>query len=221
MSSARQELLRLLAHKSFQLGEFKLSSGAISDYYIDCRLSTLDARGSQLTGQVFLEEIRQRGWKPQAIGGLTMGADPIVVAVTVTSGELSGFLVRKAEKQHGTGQRIEGFREKGARVVIVDDVFTTGASTIQAIEAAREFGFEVAGAMCLVERQEAGGRPNVEKAAAPASFVSIFTAEDIRREHLLQTDETTEMPAISTSCEICGRPAVAYHPRSRCEAHKI
>jgi len=221
MSSARQELLRLLAHKSFQLGEFKLSSGAISDYYIDCRLSTLDARGSQLTGQVFLEEIRQRGWKPQAIGGLTMGADPIVVAVTVTSGELSGFLVRKAEKQHGTGQRIEGFREKGARVVIVDDVCTTGASTIQAIEAAREFGFEVAGAMCLVERQEAGGRPNVEKAAAPASFVSIFTAEDIRREHLLQTDETTEMPAISTSCEICGRPAVAYHPRSRCEAHKI
>lgn len=221
MSSARQELLRLLAHKSFQLGQFKLSSGATSDYYIDCRLSTLDARGSQLTGQVFLEEIRQQGWKPQAIGGLTMGADPIVVAVSVTSGELSGFLVRKAEKQHGTGQRIEGFREKGARVVIVDDVCTTGASTVQAIEAAREFGFEVVGAMCLVERQEAGGRPNVEKAAAPAAFVSIFTAEDIRREHLLQTDDTTEMPAISTTCEVCGRPAVTYHPRSRCEAHKI
>jgi orotate phosphoribosyltransferase len=221
MSSARQELLRLLAHKSFQLGQFKLSSGATSDYYIDCRLSTLDARGSQLTGQVFLEEISQQGWKPQAIGGLTMGADPIVVAVSVTSGELSGFLVRKAEKQHGTGQRIEGFREKGARVVIVDDVCTTGASTVQAIEAAREFGFEVVGAMCLVERQEAGGRPNVEKAAAAATFVSIFTAEDIRREHLLQTDDTTEMPAISTTCEVCGRPAVTYHPRSRCEAHKI
>jgi orotate phosphoribosyltransferase len=184
-------------------------------------LTTLDARGSQLTGQVFLEEIRQRGWKPQAIGGLTMGADPIVVAISVTSGELSGFLVRKAEKQHGTGQRVEGFREKGARVVIVDDVCTTGASTVQAIEAAREFGFEVVGAMCLVERKEAGGRPNVEKAAAPAPFVSIFTADDIRQEHVLQTDETTEMQAISTSCEICGRPAVMYHPRSRCEAHKI
>jgi orotate phosphoribosyltransferase len=221
MSASRQELLRLLAHKSFQLGEFKLSSGATSDYYIDCRLSTLDARGAQLTGQVFLEEIRQRGWKPQAIGGLTMGADPIVVAVSVSSGEVSGFLVRKAEKQHGMGQRIEGFREKGARVVIVDDVCTTGASTVQAIEAAREFGFEVVGAMCLVERQEAGGRPNVEKAAAPAPFISIFTAEDIRREHVLQTDETTEMPAISTTCEICGRPAVTYHPRSRCETHKI
>jgi orotate phosphoribosyltransferase len=220
MSAARTELLRLLAHKSFKLGEFKLSSGGTSDYYIDCRLTTLDGRGSQLTGQVFLEEIRQRGWKPQAIGGLTMGADPIVVAVSVTSGELSGFLVRKAEKQHGTGQRIEGFREKGARVVIVDDVCTTGASTIQAIEAAREFGFEVVGAMCLVERQEAGGRPNVEKAAGPAPFVSIFTANDIRSEHVLQTDDTTEMPAISTTCELCGQPAVTYHPRSRCEAHK-
>jgi orotate phosphoribosyltransferase len=221
MSSVRQELLRLLAHKSFKLGEFKLSSGGTSDYYIDCRLTTLDARGAQLTGQVFLEEIRQRGWKPGAIGGLTLGADPIVVAVSVTSGDLSGFLVRKAEKEHGTGQRVEGFRQKGARVVIVDDVCTTGASTIQAIEAAREFGFEVVGAMCLVERQEAGGRPNVEKAAAPAPFVSIFTANDIRQEHVLQTDDTTEMPAINTSCEICGRPAVTYHPRSRCETHKI
>src|SRR5215471_18950067 len=173
MSPARQELLRLLAHKSFKLGQFKLSSGGASDYYIDCRLTTLDARGSQLTGQVFLDEIRQRGWKPQAIGGLTMGADPIVVAVSVTSGELNGFLVRKAEKQHGTGQRIEGFREKGARVVIVDDVCTTGASTIQAIEAARDFGFVIVGVMCLVEREEAKGRPAVEKAAAPAPFVSI------------------------------------------------
>jgi orotate phosphoribosyltransferase len=221
MSPARQELLRLLAHKSFKLGQFKLSSGGTSDYYIDCRLTTLDARGSQLTGQVFLEEIRQRGWKSQAIGGLTMGADPIVVAVSVTSGELNGFLVRKAEKQHGTGQRIEGFREKGARVVIVDDVCTTGASTVQAIEAARDFGFVVVGAMCLVEREEAGGRPNVEKAAAPAPFVSIFKANDIREEHVLQTDDTTEMQAISTTCEICGQPAVSYHPRSRCEAHKI
>src|SRR6202008_193303 len=184
MSPARQELLRLLAHKSFQLGQFKLSSGGTSDYYIDCRLTTLDARGSQLTGQVFLEEIRQRGWKPQAIGGLTMGADPIVVAVSVTSGELNGFLVRKAEKQHGTGQRIEGFRQKGAKVVIVDEVCTTGASTVQAIEAAREFGFDVVAAMCLVEREEALGRPSVEQAASPAPFVSIFTAKDVRTEHV-------------------------------------
>jgi orotate phosphoribosyltransferase len=221
MHSARQELLRTLAHKSFRLGEFKLSSGGTSDYYIDCRTTTLDAKGSGLTGKVFLEEIRQRGWKPRAIGGLTMGADPIVVAVAVVSGELHGFLVRKAEKQHGTGQRIEGFREKGARVVIVDDVCTTGASTIQAIEAAREFGFEIVGVMCLVEREEAKGRPNVEKAAAPAPFVSIFTANDVRKEHILQTDDTEpSIFAVAAACEICGRPAVTNNPRNLCEAHR-
>jgi len=184
MSNARQELLQLLARKSFRLGEFKLSSGGTSDYYIDCRTTTLDARGAQLVGQVFYDAIREQGWNAAAIGGLTMGADPIVVAVSVISGTLNGFLVRKAEKQHGTGQRIEGFREKGARVVIVDDVCTTGSSTVQGIEAAREYGFEVIGAMCLVERQEANGRPNVEKAAAPAKFISIFTASDVRKQHL-------------------------------------
>src|SRR5205085_2973992 len=127
---------------------------------------------------------------PQAIGGMTMGADPIVVAVAILTAQavqtraparvkghdvspylMHGFLVRKAEKAHGTGQRIEGFREKGAKVVIVDDVCTTGSSTIQAIEAAREFGFDVVGVISLVEREEAKGRENVEKAAAPAPFV--------------------------------------------------
>ncbi len=221
MHSARQRLLTTLAHRSFRLGEFKLSSGGTSDYYIDCRTTTLDARGSRLTGEVFLEEIREHGWEAQAIGGLTMGADPIVVAVTVVSGEMHGFLVRKAEKQHGTGQRIEGFREKGARVVIVDDVCTTGASTVQAIAAAREFGFEVVGAMCLVEREEAKGRPSVEKAAAPAPFVSIFTASDVRVEHLLQNDDTRpSIFAVAAVCELCGSPAVTNLPRNRCAVHK-
>src|SRR5437660_9980582 len=221
-SNPRTDLLRILAQKSFRLGEFKLSSGGTSDYYIDCRSTTLDAKGSRLTGEVFTEEIRQRGWKPAAIGGLTMGADPIVTAVSVVSGELNGFLVRKAEKQHGTGQRIEGFREKGARVVIVDDVCTTGASTVQAIKAAREFGFEVVGVMCLVEREEAKGRPNVEKAAAPASFVSIFTAKDVRAEHIAQNDETApNVFAVAAACEVCGRPAVTNNPRTRCLAHKV
>jgi orotate phosphoribosyltransferase len=174
----------MLAHKSFRLGEFQLSSGSTSDYYIDCRVTTLDARGAQLVGEVFLAEIREQGWEADAVGGLTMGADPIVVAVAVTSGTMHGFLVRKAEKQHGTGQRIEGFHEKGAQVVIVDDVCTTGSSTVQAIEAAREYGFEVIGVMCLVERQDAHGRPSVEKAAAPANFISIFTANEVRKEHL-------------------------------------
>ncbi len=221
MIGSRQELLQLLAYKSFRLGEFKLSSGGTSDYYIDCRTTTLDAKGARLTGQVFYDEIQERGWKAQAIGGLTMGADPIVVAVSVVSGELQGFLVRKAEKQHGTGQRIEGFREKGARVVIVDDVCTTGASTVQAIEAAREFGFEVVGAMCLVEREEAKGRPGVEKAAAPAEFVSIFTASDVRAEHVLQNDDTRPVIfAVATTCEVCGRPAVTNSPRNLCQMHR-
>src|SRR3984885_408046 len=218
----RKELLRLLAAKSFRLGEFKLSSGGTSDYYIDCRTTTLDAKGARLTGEVFLDIIRAQGWKPEAIGGLTMGADPIVVAVSVVSRELNGFLVRKAEKQHGTGQRIEGFREKGARVVIVDDVCTTGGSTVQAIEAAREFGFEVVGAMCLVEREEAKGRANVEKAAAPAPFISIFTARDVRAQHILQTDDTQPaIFAVAAVCEICGRPAATNRPRNLCEAHRV
>ena len=221
MHPARQKLLSTLAHKSFQLGEFKLSSGGTSDYYIDCRTTTLDAKGSRLSGEVFLDEIQHREWKPKAVGGLTMGADPIVVAVAVVSGELNGFLVRKAEKQHGTGQRIEGFREKGARVVIVDDVCTTGASTVQAIEAAREFGFEIVGVMCLVEREEARGRPNVEKAAGAAPFVSIFTANDVRKEHILQNDDTQPgIFAVGVACELCGRPAVTNRPRNRCEAHR-
>ncbi len=222
MDSARQKLLSTLAHKSFRLGQFKLSSGGTSDYYVDCRTTTLDAKGSRLTGEVFLEEIQRHGWKPRAIGGLTMGADPIVVAISVVSGELDGFLVRKAEKQHGTGQRIEGFREKGARVVIVDDVCTTGASTVQAIEAAREFGLEVVGVMCLVEREEAKGRPNVEKAAAPAPFISIFTANDVHKEHILQNDDTQPgIFAVAAACEVCGRPAVTNNPRNLCAAHKL
>ncbi len=222
MPSPRQELLRLLAMKSFRLGKFKLSSGGTSDYYVDCRTTTLDARGSQLTGQVFLDEIRKHGWRPQAVGGLSLGADPIVVAVALTSGEIHGFLVRKGEKGHGTRQRIEGFREEGARVVIVDDVCTTGASTIQAIEVARKFGFEIVGVMCLVEREEAKGRPEVEKAAAPAPFVSIFTANDVRREHVKRP--RVPLPtvfAVAGACELCGRPAVTNMPRNRCQVHKV
>jgi orotate phosphoribosyltransferase len=188
MSSARDQLVELLATNSFRLGEFTLSSGGKSDYYIDCRTTTLHARGAELTGRVFLDLIQQQGWKPQAVGGLTMGADPIVVATSVISSQagapIHGFLVRKAEKAHGMGRRVEGFQEKGARVVIVDDVCTTGGSTIQAIEAAREFGFNIAGVACLVERLEARGRPAVEKAALPAPFISVFTSNDVKAAHI-------------------------------------
>jgi orotate phosphoribosyltransferase len=220
--NSREQLLTLLAEKSFRLGNFKLSSGGTSDYYIDCRLTTLDAEGARLTGETVLQEIEKQGWMVDAIGGLTMGADPIVVATSVISAQkhkpINGFLVRKAEKTHGTGQRIEGFREKQARVVIVDDVCTTGASTIQAIEAAREYGFEIAGVLCLVEREEAGGRVNVEKAAAPAPFVTLFTANDVRGEHV--KNGPPPMFAVSAKCDFCDRPAVTNVPGNRCEAHR-
>ena len=184
----RAELLALLAEKSFKLGEFKLSSGGASDYYVDCRTTTLDSRGARLVGEVFFDEITRRGWQIAAIGGLTLGADPIAVAVAIVSGErgtpIHAFLVRKAEKQHGTRQRIEGFSRSGARVVIVDDVCTTGASTVQAIEAAREAGFQVMGVMCLLEREEAGGRANIERAAGHAPFLALFTARELRAEYL-------------------------------------
>jgi orotate phosphoribosyltransferase len=209
MSSARQELLRLLATKSFRLGEFKLSSGGTSDYYIDCRTTTLDAEGARLSGRVVLDAIRAYGWNPQAIGGMTLGADPIVVAAAVLSAQqmqvrsspvqpdlpawrINGFLVRKADKTHGTAQRIEGFSEPGASVVIVDDVCTTGGSTIGAIEAARAAGMKVIGVLCLVEREEAGGRANIERVAHPAPFAAIFKADELRAEYARQLQKSAE-----------------------------
>ena len=189
-------LLDLLARTSFRLGQFKLSSGATSDYYIDCRTTTLNAEGGRLTGHAILELLEAHNIDADAVGGLTMGADPIVSNVATASAWraltrptaplLHGFLVRKAEKAHGTGRRIEGFCHPGARVVIVDDVCTTGASTINALEAAREAQMTIAAVVCIVEREEANGRPAVEAAAAGAPFLSLFTANDVRAEHLRQ-----------------------------------
>src|ERR1035438_6457062 len=173
-----QQLLSLLARISFRPGQFTLSSGGTSDYYIDCRTTTLHAEGGRLTGHAVLELLESHGVAAEAVGGLTMGADPIVSNVATASAWralehpekplLHGFLVRKTEKAHGTGRKIEGFSLAGARVVIVDDVCTTGGSTITAIQAAKEAGMIVAAVVCLVERQEAGGRPAVEAAAEGA-----------------------------------------------------
>jgi orotate phosphoribosyltransferase len=225
-NNSQTRLLDLIAIKSFRLGDFTLSSGLKSDYYIDCRTTTLHAQGSELTGRVFFDLIRAQGWSPEAIGGLTMGADPIVTAVSIISTQqgspIHGFLVRKAEKAHGMGRRIEGFARKGARVVIVDDVCTTGSSTIQGIEAAREFGFNIVGVACLVEREEAGGRAAVAQAAAPAPFMPIFTSSDVKAAHLrLQgAPQPPQTFAYSGKCEVCGRPAVTNSPGLRCAAHQ-
>jgi orotate phosphoribosyltransferase len=196
-----QQLLSLLARTSFRFGQFKLSSGGTSDYYIDCRTTTLHAEGGRLTGHAILELLEQRGIEADAVGGLTMGADPIVSNVATASAWraqsraeaplLHGFLVRKAEKAHGTGRRIEGFSREGARVVIVDDVCTTGASTITAIESAREAGMVVAAVVCIVEREEANGRPAVEAAAKGAPFLRLFSANEVRAEHVRQLENKT------------------------------
>src|ERR1700744_2220420 len=192
--AAREALLKRLARISFRLGEFKLSSGASSDYYIDCRTTTLTGEGGRLTGLAVLDLIHQHGLQPRAVGGLTLGADPIVCNVAAASAwhaleapgapVLDGFLVRKAEKDHGTGRRIEGFQQPNAPVVIVDDVCTTGASTINAIEAAHAAGMRVVGVLCLVEREEAKGRAAVEAAAKGAPFYRLFSASDVRAEHV-------------------------------------
>jgi orotate phosphoribosyltransferase len=198
MTTHAQQLLFLLARLSFRLGQFKLSSGGTSDYYIDCRTTTLHAQGGRLTGHAILELLDANKIDAEAVGGLTLGADPIVSNVATASAWralsnpaaplINGFLVRKAEKAHGTGRRIEGFNQPGARVIIVDDVCTTGASTITAIEAAREAGMIVAAVVCIVERQEANGRPAVEASAADAPFFSLFTANDVRAEHIRQQE---------------------------------
>jgi len=189
----REDLLRLLATESFRLGDFVLASGARSDYYIDCRTTTLHAQGGRLAGILLFEHLRTHYPQVEAVGGLTMGADPIACNVATASASYAtahpgshlvhAFLVRKSEKTHGTGRKIEGYVREGAHVAIVDDVCTTGGSTITAIEAAREAGMIVSVVYCLVDREQ-GGRAAIEAAAAPAKFVALYTANDVRAEHI-------------------------------------
>lgn len=201
--AARRRLLAILAEKSFQLGDFRLSSGGRSDYYLDCRRATLDGEGAWLTGQLFLAALQageaNGGPRLDAVGGLTLGADPIVTAVALVSAgwpalrpggpPLSGFLVRKSEKAHGTGQKIEGLVRAGMNVAILDDVCTTAASTIQALAAAWAAELDVRRVMCLVEREEAGGRANLDAVwrqrfpGQPCPFAALFTAAEVRAEY--------------------------------------
>ncbi len=185
----RASLLHLLAKLSFRLGDFTLASGAKSSYYIDCRVTTLHAEGARLTGLALLELFAAHHLRPAAVGGLTMGADPVVSAVSVMSAvaqsPVHGFLVRKGDKAHGAKRRIEGFLEPDAPVVVLDDVCTTGWSTIEAIEAARRAEMRVIGAACLVVR-EASGAKAVREALEGEPFLHLFTAEDVRTAHIAQ-----------------------------------
>ncbi len=158
-------LEELLLERSVELGTFVLASGAQSSYYIDCRRTTMSAEGQVLVGDEGLEAIRQAGWEVDAVGGLTMGADPFAYAIAGASFRnppaIDAFSVRKEAKAHGTGRRIEGNFAPGSTVVVVEDVITSGGSALQAAAAVTEAGGIVAGVLALVDREQ-GGREKIE-----------------------------------------------------------
>jgi orotate phosphoribosyltransferase len=185
-SETENQLLALLKKRSVFHGDFTLASGAKSKYYIDCRLTTLDPAGAHLVGKTMLDLIRNeaqaRGLTPNAVGGLTMGADPIALAVAMTSfketpaAPLKCFVVRKAPKSHGQTKLIEGGFKSGDKVVVIDDVVTRGDSTIAAINAIKNEGGEILFAAVLVDRQE-GGRQKIEDLGY--KVVSAFVKDEL------------------------------------------
>ncbi len=158
--SELSELEELLRARSLVFGDFILASGQQSSYYIDARKTTMAAQGQRLIGILGLALVRSRGWRPVAIGGLTMGADPVAYAIARASLDsppvIDGFSVRKATKEHGTKRRVEGNFEPGVAVVIVEDVMTSGGSAIQAVEAVRLEGGLVLGVLAVVDREQGG-----------------------------------------------------------------
>jgi orotate phosphoribosyltransferase len=155
-----EALRRLLLERSVRRGDFVLSSGQHSSYYIDCRLTTMSAEGMVLIGRMGFEAIRLISWRPRAVGGLTMGADPVAYAIAAASRgtelEMDGFSVRKEAKGHGTGRLIEGNFRAGDSVVVVEDVITTGGSAETAVRAVRAEGGKVLGVLAVVDREEGG-----------------------------------------------------------------
>lgn len=198
----RDHLLKILLAKSVKFGEFTLSSGAKSDFYVDCRTTTMDAVGAQAIGVLgvdiivdFLHKMAiangtitngggyaDKMWIIDSIGGLTMGADPIAMAIAIESSKrpqqaIDAFSVRKETKDHGTKRKIEGSFQPGHKVVIVEDVVTTGGSAIQAIDAVEGGGGEVLFVLALVDREE-GGRGKIEARGFP--LLSITTKSELQ-----------------------------------------
>ena len=163
--SDRERLLELLVERSFRTGDFVLASGARSRFYVDCRTTSTHAEGQALIGRLGLELLRAEGVRPDAVGGLTMGADPVSYAIAHASwlagDPVNAFSVRKEPKAHGTGKRVEGCFAPGDRVVVIEDSITTGKSALQACDAVEAEGGVVLGVMALVDREE-GGRDAVE-----------------------------------------------------------
>jgi orotate phosphoribosyltransferase len=181
----RERLRTLLVERSLFVGEFTLSSGIRSTYYVDARRTTMCAEGQFLIGRVCLETMRKQGFQATHVGGLTLGADPIAYAIAHASWESGGggdahldaFTVRKAPKTHGTAQRIEGGLPTGARCVVVEDSMTSGSSALDAVRAVEEHGAVVAGVLTLVDREE-GGRERI-LAGTGLEVVSVFTAREL------------------------------------------
>jgi len=187
LSDLKSQLLEALAEKSVRRGSFTLVSGAQSDLYVDAKLTTLDPRCALLIGKIGWELLKQtaaeKNLHVEAVGGLTMGADPIALMIGVAAqledpaNKLRVFNARKEPKKHGLNKNIEGNFAAGDSVVVVDDVITTGGSTIQAIKKIEADGGKVVFAIILVDRQEQNGRANIEALGCPV--VAIFDRQEV------------------------------------------
>ncbi len=186
VENIREQLRQLLLEKSVRTGEFTLASGKKSDLYVDCRVTSFDARGARLIGEsgwaLVRDHLTGKGLSAAAIGGMTLGADPISLAIGMESARqqpdrfLQVFTVRKEAKEYGAGRRIEGNFSSGDPVVVVDDVVTTGGSTLRAIDAIEAEGGKVLFAFVLVDREE-GGRKALEERGV--EVVSLFTRAEL------------------------------------------
>ena len=178
--SLHDKLISLLATKSVKRGDFVLSSGKKSSHYVDARRTTMSAAGLEVIGSLGLRAIRSAGWRPRYVGGLTLGADPVAYAVALASVEapppVDAFTVRKEPKAHGMAQLIEGCFEAGARVVVVEDVLTTGASALRAAAAVRAAGATVEGVLVVVDRDEGGA---IAIRQAGYQFVALASIRDL------------------------------------------
>jgi len=177
MAYDKEKLIELIRQEALKFGEFKLASGKLAKFYLDCRKVTLHPQGANQIADGMLQLLGDK--RPDAVGGMAIGADPITGAIITVAGQqghnLRGFIVRKEAKEHGTGQAVEGPVQPGDRVVIVEDVITSGGSALRAVERAREFGLEVIGALAIIDRL-AGGADAFEKQGV--SLRTLLTIRD-------------------------------------------
>jgi orotate phosphoribosyltransferase len=175
-----ERLLDMLATRSARTGSFTLSSGRHSNLYIDARSTTMSPDGLATIGPLALSALRESGWNPDAVGGLTLGADPVACAIAYASAlagtPIRAFTVRKEAKSHGTGKLIEGPFHAGDRTVVIEDTITTGGSALRAVEAVRAAGGVIQGILTVVDREE-GGREALN--AAGFSVIALARASDI------------------------------------------